>query len=130
MGFGLYLFTEIVVSQQGVFGKFQAILRTLPIWVCVASLWLLDANDEFTAKNATLLIFGIGLCFTLITTKVIISTMAKMSFTFLQLETFIFIPYLYTQCTYSGADKFQKEGYVFVASFLAAAVLYFIFVRT
>lgn len=91
---------------------------------------MLDANDPHTIKNAGMMVFGFGLVFTIITTKVIISTMAQMEYTFAQLETLIFVPYLLIQHYYSGSDKMYYQSLAFIIGFLVIALLYIKFVRT
>lgn len=63
----------------------------------LVQIYLLDPNDAFTAKNACQVVMVISLIFTIVTTKVIISTMAKMSMSPIQLESFIPFIYFYIE---------------------------------
>ena len=129
-GFGAYCFVEIIMSKPGFSGKIASFMRTVPIWITVGCFWMLEESDPHTTKNAWLMVFSIGLIFTIITTKVIISTMAQMEYTFIQPETLIFVPYILIQHYYLGSDKIFYENIAFIIGSLAIAGLYIKFVRT
>jgi hypothetical protein len=96
----------------------------------LVQIYLLDPNDAFTTRNACQVLMMISLIFTIITTKVIISTMAKMSMSPIQLESFIPFIYFYIQYCYKGDNKYLTQKYCFIAVFVLSLVLYVKFVRT
>ena len=96
----------------------------------LVQIYLLDPNDVFTARNACQVVMVISLIFTLVTTKVIISTMAKMRMSSIQLESFIPFVYFYIQYCYKGDNKYLTQKYCFIAVFVLSLVLYLKFVRT
>ena len=130
LGFGAFLFVEIILSGKGFSGKIMAFMRTIPIWITIGCFWMLDSNDIHTINNAALIVFAFGLIFTIITTKVIITTMAKMDYSFIQFETILMAPYVLIQNYCFCSSKALYEKAAFIIGSLLIAMLYIKFVRT
>lgn len=122
--FAAILLWEMISQKKTLSGKLYALWGLNPIILIITSLFLLDENDEFIKQNASIVIFGISMVFTIITTKVIISSMAHMHISSLQLEPFIL--YLHYLC-YGENKKYQV--YVIIGEIVVASLLYLRFVR-
>lgn len=128
--FGLYLVYEMFIFQKEYYWKFVSIMRMLPVMLCLYTLYLLDPKDTFTYNNAALMIIALGLVFTLLTTKVIVSSMARMQYSFFQIEAFLFAGYFYFQYFYNGKDQDKLQKYSFIITFVVILALYLKLVRT
>jgi hypothetical protein len=92
-------------------------------------LYLVDPSDKFSTDHGALLLIGGGLAFTIVTTKLIISTMAKMPFSGFQIESLIFGIYFYAQYNLLGDDYDKNQVYAFILAFVLTSVLYLKFAR-
>lgn len=128
--FALNLIYEMISNIESISGKLYALWAMNPIVLIIVNLYLLDEHREFCHNNAALMIWGVGLIFTLITTKVIISSMAKMHISSFQFEPFLLSVYLYFQNYYSGKDQPKLAKYSFIITFIIVLALYLKFVRT
>lgn len=128
--FAGYLIFEMLTTKPTLSGKLYALWGANPIVFVLIDLYLLDSTDEFAFKNAAFMIMGVGLIFTLITTKVIISTMAHMHVSSFQIEPFLFVPYFYLRYFYHGKDSLMLQKYSYIITFVVILALYLKFVRT
>lgn len=126
----LYFIYEMLINLKTLTEQIKCIYRLLPCFGFIAFLYFIDPTDEFSVRNASLLINGGGLIFTLITTKLIISNMAVMPFSGFHFELLIFGIFFYVQYCTSGSDHSKNMFYAFVVSLALATLLYLRFVRT
>ncbi|CAI2368997.1 unnamed protein product [Moneuplotes crassus] len=131
--FAGYLVIEMVVQKETIKGKLYALWGMNPIILMLINLYLIDENDPFVSKNAAVVILVVSVIFTLVTTKVIISSMALMHVRSFQLEPFLFAGYYYFH--YLGPNSFPEAKaaeyayYCLIATFVISIILYFRFVR-
>ena len=128
--FGFALLLKIIAAKESFGGVLMAIYDMGPIFIILASVYLIDDDDEFTHKNAGVIIMAISIIFTLVTTKVIISTMAKMKLSVVNLEVFLMGGFFVIQYLYKGKDRYLTQKYRFIVTFILVLVLYLKFVRT
>jgi hypothetical protein len=127
--FAAVLLYEMIGKQKSISGKLYTLWGTNPIIIAILNIFLLDQSDQFTNQNASLLVFGLSMVFALITTKVIISSMAHMHFGSLQPEVFIFWPYFYLHYFYNGENKGDYEFYALIGGIVLISALYLRLVR-
>lgn len=127
--YAVVLTFEMVTHINTISGKLACIFRILPVAMLIAFLCLIDENDKFSQDHAALLILGGGLLFTIVTTKLIISTMAQMPYNGFQLESFVFGFYFYAQYCLTGPDHDKNQAYGFILSMVLITGLYLKFVR-
>lgn len=127
--FAAYLIYEMISQKETLNGKLYALWGINPIIFVLLNLYLIDGTDEFTIQNAALMIMMIGIIFTLVSTKVIISSMAKMHISSFQIEPLLFSGYFYFHYCYSGEHKEDYVLYSLIAASVVSLVLYFRFVR-
>ena len=119
---------EIATNSKGIGHFFMNFLRMLPAVACCFSYFLIDQTDPFFQDNASLFFFHIGMSFTLITSKLIISTMAKMSYSPFQLEPVLL--YLYWANSYFELSLPVSNATLFYATLGITLCLYLKFVHT
>lgn len=112
--YSLFLIAEMILSIETVMGKLECLFRMIPLVMLAMFLYLTDPNDQFSAKHGALLLIAGGLTFTICTTKLIISTMALMPYSGIQLESFIFGAYFYAQYNLTGKDHDKNQKYAFI----------------
>lgn len=122
------LIYEMLANQKSMSDRLYSLWGANPMVLISLSIWFLDESDPFTHKNAALMLMVISFLFTLVTTKVIISSMAKMHISSIQVEAFLFLIYLGVHYFYEGPK--ETEMYVLYAISTLSLILYLIFVRT
>lgn len=83
------MFVEIGTSSKGVVDFIMNYARVFPMLLLLGSYFTFDQEDPFFQDNATFFFLAIGLMFGLITCKLIISTMAHMTFNIFHLEPLV-----------------------------------------
>lgn len=77
--FGGSCLIEIASSCKDVSEMLSGYLRLIPAFCILASYFFFDQTDPFFQDHASLFYFVIGMIFSLVTSKLIVSTMAKVS---------------------------------------------------
>ena len=90
--FAMFLI-QILQKVQGFSGKVTAVLQTLPVFsVIIIPYWYIR-DSPFFIENTLLCYYSLCCLFSLVTNKLIISNMAKMKYSALQVETLIVLLY-------------------------------------
>ena len=112
--YSLYLVGEMMIRIEGISQKILCIFRILPVGMFIIFLYLVDSQDTFCINNGALIFIAGGLIFTICTTKLIVSTMAKMPFNGFQVETLIFGLFFYVQYCTGGKSYAMNKKYSFL----------------
>mmetsp|Transcript_10016 Transcript_10016/g.11397 ORF Transcript_10016/g.11397 Transcript_10016/m.11397 type:complete len:320 (+) Transcript_10016:231-1190(+) len=127
--FAGFLFFEMISNKKTLGGKLYALWGTNPIFMVIFNLYMLDPKDDFTSRNASAMIMAIGIIFTLVSTKVIISSMAMMHINSFQIEPLLFSGYFYFHYFYKGPKADEYAHYALVLAAVISFILYLKFVR-
>ena len=123
--FSSHCLYEIATSSKS--GRLiHNLINVFPCIQIIACYFFIDQTDPFFQRHAAFFFLTIGINFTLVTSKLIVSTMAKMEFCFIQPEPFVL--YLYPLCEYFQINitPFTRLAIML----LLTLVLYFSFVTT
>jgi len=88
-------------------------------------LYMFDDRIKFVHDNAGVVYFSIIILYGLTTKKLLVSHMAEMDTSIINLEFLVFLPYFYLQTKYDGTPESEATlKLVFFATFATILVLY------
>ena len=99
-------------------------------FICYVIIYNYNKDIVFIKENALLVYISVAFVYALVTTKLIICSMAKMYFSPIHYEYLVFVPYFYVQSLYVPSPEWDLYIKVaFFSTLLAIGVLYFRFVQ-
>ena len=111
----------------------QLIISSLQMaqhFICYVILYYYDVKIPFVKDNALFFYISVAFVFSLVTTKLIVWTMAKMSHSFIHLEYLVFVPYFYVQSNYVPSPEWDFYlKLAFFSTLFVIGALYFRFVN-
>mmetsp|Transcript_2464 Transcript_2464/g.2116 ORF Transcript_2464/g.2116 Transcript_2464/m.2116 type:complete len:194 (+) Transcript_2464:230-811(+) len=105
-------------------------LQLIQHFVLYIFLYLFNDDIKFLHDYAALAYISVILLASLITTKMIVCTMAKMNFAIIHLEFLLFVPFFYLQSQYDGTKESEDTlKLIFFITLGVITALYFKFVH-
>jgi hypothetical protein len=105
-------------------------LQLVQHYLCYVLIYNYDTSIPFIKSNTGYAYISILFLYCIVTTKVIICYMAKMTYSFVHLEYLIFVPLFYIQSMYDGSDQSEQNLKIaFWATFIVIFAVYLRFVQ-
>ena len=134
---GLYGFLYSLLLLQKLSQQLKEVKDFVIVFFRIAQLvavffvmYMFDGRIEFVRNNIAIAYYSCIILYSLMTTKLIVNSMAKMDSNILNLEFLVFVPYFYLQWKYDGtAESEQTLKFVFYATFVTILALFLKFVH-
>lgn len=127
--YSIILIFHILRSSKSLKELAMSILQIVQLFICYVIIYNYNTDIAFVRQNALLMYVSVAFVFSLVTTKLIICSMAKMYYSPIHLEYFVFVPYLYIQSLYVPSAEWDfKIKVTFFATLAVIGFLYFRFV--
>lgn len=128
--YSIILIFYIMKSMKSVKVTFICIFQILQHFICYVILFYYDNRIEFIHNNAGYAYIAVAFIYALVTTKLIVCTMAKMEFSVFHPEYLVFLVYFYFQYNYEPTPEYDfKIKWSFLAVLFTIIFLYFGFVK-
>lgn len=118
-----------IVAAKGPKAKITCTLQMLQHFGCYWLMYMFDESIPFVRDNAGLVYISILFLYSLITTKLIVCIMGKMTYSFIHLEYLVFCIYFYFQYQYHNDKSEENERNLKYAFYLVFGIMGFLYFR-